>query len=131
MGITKETASELLLAARKAAGRAYAPYSGFCVGAALLTADGKVFLGANVENSAYGESICAERAAVVSAVSAGERDFVALAVAAPKGEDTTPCGSCRQVLNEFSPEALVVTQGGSNGPRLEPLSALLPRPFKL
>ena len=78
---------------------AYAPYSNYQVGAALLTKSGEVFSGVNVENAAYPNTICAERAAVVSAVSAGERDFSAIAVATENGG--TPCGACRQVLAEF------------------------------
>jgi len=91
---------------------AYAPYSNYQVGAALLTASGKVFTGANVENAAYPDSMCAERAAIFSAVSAGEKDFTAIVVATRNGG--TPCGSCRQVLSEFGLdiEVLLVDEDG-------------------
>jgi cytidine deaminase len=87
---------------------AYAPYSKFRVGAALQTADGRVFLGCNVENASLGLSICAERAAVWKAVSEGVHDFVAIAVTAGRGRGAAPCGACRQVLHEFAPELRVL-----------------------
>ncbi len=93
----------LLQAAREAQRQAYAPYSHFAVGAALLTASGKVFTGCNIENASYGLTICAERVAVGSAVAAGERDFVAMAVVAPSPGPISPCGACRQILVEFNP----------------------------
>lgn len=99
MALTDEKKQELIKAANEVRSKAYAPYSNYNVGAALLTKTGKVFLGVNVENAAYPDTICAERSAVVSAVSAGERDFEAIAVATRNGG--TPCGSCRQVLAEF------------------------------
>ncbi|MGB9722751.1 MAG: cytidine deaminase [Chloroflexia bacterium] len=93
----------LLEAAREAQKRAYAPYSRFAVGAALLTASGKVFPGCNVENASYGLTLCAERVAIGSAVAAGERDFVAMAVVAPSPGPVSPCGMCRQTMVEFNP----------------------------
>jgi cytidine deaminase len=108
---------ELFLTAQKAAEAAYAPYSGFRVGAALLAEDGTVFFGCNVENRSYGLTICAERSALVSAVSRGYRSFSALAIAAPDSEDPVgPCGACRQVLSEFMPPQARVRFGG-RGPR--------------
>ena len=101
----------LLGAAREVRQRAYAPYSGFRVGAALLDADGRVWLGANVENAAYPVTICAERTALPEAVVAGARDFVALAVVCDGDGPCTPCGMCRQVLYEFAPDLLVVCAG--------------------
>jgi cytidine deaminase len=98
----------LVRAAIAARERAYVPYSRFAVGAALLTASGEVFGGCNVENAAYGNSICAERTALVSAVAAGHRDFVAIAVVTPTDGPASPCGSCRQVLVEFNPEMTVL-----------------------
>ncbi len=87
---------------------AYAPYSQFRVGAALLAADGRVFTGANVENPSYGLSMCAERVAVGAAAAAGARSFIAIAVAGDSPGGLVPCGACRQVLAEFSPDLLVI-----------------------
>ncbi|MDR0448473.1 MAG: cytidine deaminase [Treponema sp.] len=93
---------ELYQAALKASANAYAPYSNFRVGAALLAEDGAVISGCNVENRSYGLTICAERNAVVSGVNQGYRSFVALAIATPDSKDPVgPCGACRQVLSEF------------------------------
>ncbi len=113
MTLTEEKKQELIKAANQVRDKAYAPYSNYRVGAALLTKTGKIFLGVNVENAAYPDTICAERSAVVSAVSAGERDFEAIAVATHNGG--TPCGSCRQVLAEFGLdiEVLLVDEGGT------------------
>lgn len=85
---------------------AYAPYSGYAVGAALLTKNGRIFTGVNVENSAYPTTICAERTAVFKAVSEGEKDFEAIAVVTSNGG--APCGSCRQVMSEFGLDAIVI-----------------------
>ena len=103
------------LAARAAHVRqwAYAPYSRYTVGAALLTASGRIYDGVNVENAAYGDTLCAERTAAVKAVSEGEREFVAVAVAS--GNGGLPCGSCRQVLSEFGLEARVLIVDDSGG----------------
>jgi len=99
MTLTEEKKQELINRANEVRLRAYAPYSNYQVGAALLTKSGDIFTGANVENAAYGVTICAERSAVFSAVSAGQREFTAIAVATHNGG--SPCGSCRQVLSEF------------------------------
>ena len=99
MTLTDEKQQDLIKKANEVRLRAYAPYSNYQVGAALLTTSGKIFTGANVENAAYGVTMCAERSAVFSAVSAGEREFEAIAVATHNGG--SPCGSCRQVLSEF------------------------------
>ncbi len=109
------TDRELINLAYEARNRAYAPHSGFKVGAALECADGRVFLGCNIENAAYGESICAERVAVFKAISEGVYDFRRLAVAAEGEKYCMPCGACRQVLQEFAPniEVLCVRAGGS------------------
>jgi cytidine deaminase len=96
----------LAQAARAARAEAYAPYSKYRVGAALLTAEGTVFTGCNVENAAYPASICAERVAITKAVSEGQREFVAIAIATSNGG--SPCGICRQVMFEFAPEMAVI-----------------------
>ena len=119
---------ELVAAARQMRERAYAPYSDFHVGAAVL-AGGKVFEGANIENASYPLSVCAERNAVAAAVLAGEREIEAVAVVADGEDPTPPCGGCRQVLNEFGPQMLVVCESAS-GLRAEwVLSAILPHAF--
>jgi cytidine deaminase len=108
---------------------AYAPYSGFAVGAALLTEDGTIFLGCNVENASFPAGICAERGALVSAVTAGQRSFQAIAVAVEGPRPSTPCGICRQVLAEFAPRLRVImaTTGGARA--VSDLAALLPGAF--
>lgn len=119
----------LLAAAVSARDGAYAPYSKFAVGAALLDQDGTVWTGANVENASYGLSMCAERNAVFAAVATGGmRRFVAVAVAGPDGTTTLPCGACRQVLWEFAPE-LQVIYAAAGGAASTPLADLLPHAF--
>ena len=109
--LSKERRADLLAAARQAQANAYAPYSNYRVGAALLTSSDVIYQGANIENAAYPDSICAERVAVFKAVSEGEKDFQAIAVVTRDGG--TPCGSCRQVLAEFSLETLVLVANES------------------
>ena len=103
--LTDELRTTLIQTAIAARHWAYAPYSNYAVGAALLTASGKIYDGVNVENAAYPTTMCAERVAVFKAVSEGERRFVAIAVVTSNGG--SPCGSCRQVLSEFGPDTLV------------------------
>jgi len=121
---------ELYRIAVKAAEKAYAPYSGFKVGAALLMSDGEVITGVNIENSSYGASICAERTAFVKAVSEGHRGFKAIAVASPQGR-AWPCGICRQFMFEFNEDLRVIS--GDEEEHLESflLKELLVNGFKL
>jgi len=115
--------------ARSAAARAYAPYSEFPVGAAVLGRTGRVYAGCNVENASYGLCTCAERSAVFSAVAAGERAIRAVAVYTPTPLPTAPCGACRQVIHEFGPEALVVCLCDGKSRIETRLSSLLPAAF--
>ena len=102
------TKQELCQTARDMLSRSYSPYSHFPVGAALACADGSVYTGCNIENAAYGPSVCAERVAVFKAVSEGKREFVRIAVAASTKKFCAPCGVCRQVLQEFAPDLQVI-----------------------
>lgn len=120
---------DLVKEARSALERAYAPYSHFPVGAALVTGSGKVYRGANVENASFGLSVCAERAAVFTAVNAGETGFVAIAVATDTETPTPPCGTCRQVLREFVDDLPVYLVGRAPEIEKTSLARLLPRAF--
>lgn len=123
------TEQELLLLAKEASERAYVPYSHFCVGAALECADGTVFKGCNVENAAYGDTICAERTAIVKAVSEGYTDFRRIAIYGKSKGYCMPCGSCRQVMAEFAPQMQVIC-GREAGDFISlPLTQLLPHTF--
>ena len=116
-------------AARLAAGKAYAPYSKFRVGAAVLTKSGRIFSGCNVENASYGLCTCAERTAIATAVAGGASAVTAVAVYTPTTTPTTPCGACRQIINEFGPEALIISVCDSHERIEATLSALLPASF--
>lgn len=125
--------AELITAARRACEAAYAPYSRYRVGAAVMDERGRVFLGANVENASYGLTICAERVAVGAAVAAGARRIVAIAVAASGRAMPWPCGACRQVLVEFADDTTPVWVASATvrRPRRTTLGALLPHAFRL
>jgi cytidine deaminase len=131
MPISQQTRNDLIAAARSAAARAYCPYSRFAVGAAVLTGRGEIFSGCNVENASYGLTICAERNAVFQAVaqSPGPVAVRAILVYTATDEPTAPCGACRQVINEFGPEADVLAV--CDGPAVieKRLSELLPQAF--
>lgn len=119
---------ELLAAAREARNRAYTPYSRYNVGAALLGKDGKIYTGCNVENASFGLTNCAERTAIFKAVSEGQREFDAIAIAADQTAPW-PCGACRQVLNEFAPKLKVLITWGKDQVDETTLDALLPHSF--
>ena len=124
----------LLKQAAEVAARAYAPYSGFKVGAALLAADGRIFTGCNVENASYGLTLCAERNAVFAAVAAGVREFSALAVTADADAPPVPCGACLQVLAEFCDETFPILSGTTreqSPTQRYSLGDLLPRAFRV
>lgn len=115
--------------AQRAAQHAYAPYSKFSVGAAVLAADGTQYSGCNVENASFGLTNCAERTAVFKAVSAGQRRLTCVAIYTPTPEPTAPCGACRQVLHEFGADMKVVSICDGDGRLETTLSALLPHSF--
>lgn len=128
------TKEQLAALAREAMGRAYAPYSGCKVGAALLAKSGKVYLGCNIENASFSPTICAERSAFAAAVSAGEREFAALAVTGGKNGEIRgafyPCGVCRQVIREFCDDHFPIYVLAENGKILShTLADLLPNSF--
>jgi cytidine deaminase len=122
--------NNLVRAASGARKQAYAPYSGFAVGAAVECKSGAVFVGSNIENISYGLTICAERIAIGTAVAAGEREFVAIALVADTSEPIVPCGACRQFLAEFAPDLIIVSATMRGGQKIENLSHLLPDPTR-
>ena len=121
---------DLFKLAKDAMENAYAPFSGYQVGAALLGKDGRIYTGVNVENSSYGGTICAERTACVKAVSEGCREFEAIAVATKDG-DGFPCGICRQFLYEFAPDLVIIMGKDQDCLRTYTLRELLPEGFRL
>ena len=129
MKIAATLASRLERLARRAAKTSYSPYSKFAVGAAVLAGSGKVYAGCNVENASFGLCNCAERTAIVSAVAAGERTLTCVVVYTPTTSATPPCGACRQVINEFGPQARVVSICDSEERIETSLDALLPAAF--
>ena len=129
--LTTEETVKLVEAARQAAKQAYAPYSGFSVGAAVLTGDGGVYSGCNVENVSYGLTICAERTAVVKAVSEGHRDFRAVAIYADTEQYCSPCGACRQVIAEFGPHITVIRANKHGKYLTSTIEELLPGGFNV
>ncbi len=129
MSLSDEMLKKLITAARAAHERAYAPYSRFPVGAAVLVSDGTIFSGCNIENASYGLTVCAERVAVFQAVVAGKCDIEGVVVYTPTSEPTAPCGACRQVILEFAPDAEVVSACDGTATIRMNARALLPESF--
>lgn len=127
----KEENILLIQKARQAQKNSYSPYSGFKVGAALLTRDNKIYTGCNVENSSYGASICAERTAIVKAVSEGEKNFIKIAIVSDSNDLTYPCGICLQIISEFMPEGEIILADKNNNAQIYKVSQFLPYAFKL
>lgn len=127
--IDDATCKKLIDAAREAYENSYCPYSEYAVGAALLSKDGRIFQGCNIEIISYDGSMCAERTAMASAIAAGVREFVAIGVVAKKSFEVWPCGVCRQYLAEFAIDLTVVTPTADGGMRKLLVSDLLPYTF--
>ena len=130
----KEGYAELYEVAERARESAYSPYSGITVGAALLTASGKVYVGANIENASYTPTVCAERTAIFAAVLDGERELEAIAIAGGRAGECSrdgfyPCGVCRQVMAEFAGPELVIITGNGDGIEAHTLGDMLPAAF--
>jgi len=129
--VSESEKNKLVAAANEAKKKAYAAYSNFRVGAALLTKEGDVFAGCNVENSSYGLTICAERNAVFRAVAGGKRHFQAIAIASDDPGFITPCGACRQVLAEFAPHLEIILTNRKGKKKVTSLDKLFPVPPNL
>ena len=125
------TNEELVKMAEEAMENAYSPYSKFKVGAALVADDGSVYTGCNIENSSFGATICAERTAIVKAVSEGKRKFEKIAIVSSSGDTTYPCGICRQVMSEFMIDADVVFKDKDGNIIVEKVKDLIPKSFVL
>lgn len=120
---------ELLKIAYKAKENAYAPYSSFKVGAAILTSKDNVYTGCNIENASYGATICAERTAIFKAISEGEKEFIKIAIVSTNNDLTFPCGICRQVLYEFMPKGEIILMNDKKEIKTFSLDTLLPHTF--
>ena len=133
--LLEDTITDALIAqARKAREQAYAPYSGFKVGAEVMGGSGSVYTGCNVENASYGLTVCAERTAVLKAVSEGERKITAVAIAAGEDKPAKPCGACLQVIREFSDAddpAVIITSSLDGSYEVSTINDYLPMPFDL
>jgi cytidine deaminase len=127
--VDNNTLLEMAKRAKAASSRAYCPYSKFPVGAAVLTDDGQIFEGCNVENASYGLTICAERNAMFQMVAGAKRRIIAVVIYTPTPIPSAPCGACRQVINEFGPDALMVSVCDGDGVLRKRLSELLPDAF--
>lgn len=124
------TDKELIKLARQAYKNSYALYSRARVGAAILCSNGKLFTGCNVENASYGLTMCAERVAIYNAIAAGQKGFTKIAIVSNQRREFSPCGACRQVLAEFSPDIMVIWQGKEGKIKSKKLTQLLPSAFK-
>ncbi len=122
---------QLVLAAREASKNAYAPYSGFVVGAAVLAGENHIFSGCNIENASYGLAICAERSAIFGAISKGLQNIRAVAIYTPTEEPSLPCGACLQVIQEFAADADIICACNTSEVTRLKLNDLLPHPFKI
>ena len=129
MAIPDDVRERMIEAAREASRRAYCPYSRFRVGAAVLTEDGSIVVGCNVENASYGLTMCAERVAIFQAVARGPAIVRGVAIYTPTPFPTAPCGGCRQVINEFGPEAEIIGVCDGPGVLRATLADLLPDAF--
>ena len=127
--MSEESLQQLLETAKTARLQSIAPFSNFLVGAAVKTADGKVYTGCNVESASYGLTVCAERVAIWKALSEGERDFIELAIVADTGSLTPPCGTCRQIIWEFAKNATIMLGNLRGETQIVSISELLPRAF--
>ncbi len=121
---------KLIKAAKQASKFAYAPYSKFKVGAAIITDKGKIYTGANIENASYGLTVCAERVTIFKAITDGEKKFKVIAIYTNTKNFTVPCGACLQVMQEFSPKLYVILINGKNEIKQYNLSSLLPHAFE-
>lgn len=124
------TSRELIEAAKKAKSFAYAPYSGFQVGAALKTKSGKIYTGCNIENAAYGATNCAERTAIFKAISEGETEFESIAVVSSANDVTYPCGICRQVMSEFMKDGIIYFEDHSGNVVTSSVNEVMPFMFE-
>lgn len=127
--LTPEIDEKLVAAAREAMKNAYSPYSHVRIGAAVLTGNGRIYSGCNIENASYGLSNCAERTAIFKAISEGARKLQAIAIVGENDNFTTPCGACRQVILQFNPKMRVIRLGLHGSRKVTSALALLPDPF--
>ncbi len=125
----QENFSVLIKSAIYVRENAYSPFSGFRVGSAVLTKEGKIYTGCNIESASYGLTVCAERVAIWKAISEGEKDFLAIAVVADTEELTPPCGACRQIIWEFCGDVSIILANPQGKTKFFKMSELLPNPF--
>ena len=124
-----ENYKRLIKEAEKARKRAYTPYSKFKVGAAILTSDGKIFTGCNIENASFGLTVCAERVAILKAISEGSTEFEAIAIIGDTDQPCSPCGACRQVVSEFGEKIKIIMSNLKGDIKIKKIGELLPKAF--